>query len=241
MLGWRLTKSTKFSEIEDLPQGIKQRLDSKDKTINMVCVDDCCNVRHKYIHACQRITKTLNKAKTTANSFMREFSQIFRRDDDQGSVRLKYTPAKEQLEKNLNSLIERWINVPNSPLGNSQTTREIEHLRLYIQKGCLSDIPPECGTERNEQLHRLLNHSLITGATRISVEPAIALLSVQFYYRTTKLSVFRHDCNARVVPIVPVNSIDNLQHDNSPHPPFTTGSSAVEEQTDETLGELGSH
>ena len=30
VLGWRLTKSTKFSEIEDLLQGIKQRLDSKD-------------------------------------------------------------------------------------------------------------------------------------------------------------------------------------------------------------------
>ena len=38
-----------------------------------------------------------------------------------------------------------------------------------------------------------------------------------------------------------MNSIDNLQHDNSPHPPFTTGSSAVEEQTDETLGEPASH
>ena len=186
-------------------------------------------------HASQQITKTLNKAKTTANSFMREFSQIFRRDNDQGSARLKYTPAKEQLEKNLNSLIERWINVPNSPLGNSRTTREIEHLRLHIQKGCLSDIPPGCGTERKEQLHRLLNRSFITGATRISVELVMALLFILFYYHTTKLSAFRHDCNARVVPIVPVNSIDNLQHDNSPHPPFTTGSSAVEEQTNKLL------
>ena len=135
---------------------------------------------------------------------MREFSQIFRRDDDQGSARLKYT-SKEQLEKNLNSLIERCINVPNSPLGNSQTTREIEHLRLHIQKGCLSHIPSGCGTERNEQLHRLLNRSLLSGATRISVELAIALLSVLFYYHTTKLSAFCHDCNARVVPIVAVN------------------------------------
>ena len=133
-------KSNKFSEIEDLLQGIKQRRDSKDKTLNMPCVDDCYgNVRNKYnqifpgtkvklnlFHACQRITKTLNKAKTIANSFMREFSE-----------EKKYTPAKEQLEKNLNSLIERWINVPAGPLGNPQTTREIEHLRLHIQKGCL--------------------------------------------------------------------------------------------------------
>ena len=54
--------------------------------------------------ACQRITKTLNKAETIANSFMREFSQIFRRDDHQGSARVKYTRAEKQLEKNLNPL-----------------------------------------------------------------------------------------------------------------------------------------
>ena len=126
-------------------------------------------------------------------------------------------------------------------MGNSQTTREIEHLRLHLQKGCLSDIPPGCGTERNEQLHRLLKRSLITGATRISVERAIALLSILFSYHTSKLSTLRHDCNARVVPIAPVNSIDDLQHDDSPHPLFTTGSSAVKEQTDETLGESASY
>ena len=68
----------------------------------MVCVDDCCDGRDKYtqifpgtevkldlFYACRQITKTLNKAETIANSFMREFSQIFRRDDDQGSARLK--------------------------------------------------------------------------------------------------------------------------------------------------------
>ena len=108
-------------------------------------------------------------------------------------------------------------------------------MRLHIQRECLPGIPPGCGTERNEQLHRLLNRSFITGATRISVELVMALLFILFYYHTTKLSAFRHDCNARVVPIVPVNSIDNLQHDNSPHPPFTTGSSAVEEQTNKLL------
>ena len=38
-----------------------------------------------------------------------------------------------------------------------------------------------------------------------------------------------------------MNNTDNLQHDDSPHPSFTTGSLAVEEQTDETLGEPASH
>ena len=48
VLGWRLTKSTTFSEIEDLLQGVKQRLDSKQKALSMICVDDCCHVRNKY-------------------------------------------------------------------------------------------------------------------------------------------------------------------------------------------------
>ena len=74
-------------------------------------------------HAVQRITKTLRKADPIANVFMQEFSQIFRQDDDQGSTRSKNTPDKEQLEKNLNSFIERWVNVPSGPLGNLQTAR----------------------------------------------------------------------------------------------------------------------
>ena len=122
----------------------------------------------------------MRKADPIANAFVQEFTQIFRQDDDQGSARLKNTPDKEQLEKNLNSLIEHWVNVPNNPLGNLQTAKEIENLCLHIQKGCLSGLPPGCGTERNEQLHRLLNRSLITGATTLSTELAIALLTHTF-------------------------------------------------------------
>ena len=109
-------------------------------------------------------------------------------------------------------------------------------MRLHIQRECLPGIPLGCGTERNEQLHRLLNRLGVTEATRISVALATALLSTLLYSHKGKLSAFRRDCKARVVPIVPVNSIDDLQHDDSPHPPFATGSSAAEEQTDETLG-----
>ena len=107
-------------------------------------------VKLDLFHAVQRITKTLRKADPLANAFMREFSQIFRQDDDQGSTRLKDTPDKEQLEKNLNSLVERWVNVPNNPLGDLQTAKEIENLRLHIQKGCLSNLPPGCGTEKKK-------------------------------------------------------------------------------------------
>ena len=42
--------------------------------------------------------------------------------------------------KNLNSFIERWSNVPYSPLTEA-TFIEIENLRKHMQKGCLSEIP----------------------------------------------------------------------------------------------------
>ena len=150
-------------------------------------------VKLDLFHASQQITKTLNKAKTTTNSFMREFSQIFRRDDDQGSARLKYTPAKEQLEKNLNSLIERWINVPNSPLGNSRTTREIEHLRLHIQKGCLSDIPPGCGTE-SSCIGFLTVH--------LSLEPREFLLSLSWHYYSYCFIIIQLNCLSSVMIVM---------------------------------------
>ena len=55
---------------------------------------------------------------------------------------------------------------------------QIDGLRVHIHKGCLSGNPPGFGTERNEQLHRLLNRLnryLLSGATRISIELAVAL------------------------------------------------------------------
>jgi len=100
--------------------------------VTCYCFFSGVEVKLDLLHAVQRITKTLRKADPIANAFVQEITKIFRQDDDQGSARLKNTPDKEQLEKNLNSLIQRWVNVPNNPLGNLQTAKEIENLRLHI-------------------------------------------------------------------------------------------------------------
>ena len=104
----------------------------------------------------------------------------------------KKTPNKETIERNLNSFIERWSNIPHSLLTNVTLT-EICNLRLHVQKGCLSDISPGCGTECNKGLHRLLNRSMISGATRISVELTIALLTILFYHHNKKISGEKHN------------------------------------------------
>ena len=135
----------------------------------------------------------------------KSFVQIFRDDDDQGEKRLKSTVYKEKMEKNLNSFIERWSNVPYSPLTEA-TFIEIENLCKNIQKGCLSEIPPGCGTERNEGLHRLLNRSMISGATTLSVQLAIALLTLLFYHHNLKISAEKHFCSTKIKPVAPVET-----------------------------------
>lgn len=134
--------------------------------------------------ACQRVVRTMPVTNRLYNDSVRSFIQIFRQNDGQGDTRLKSTPGKDVIGKNLESFLQRWINVPSSPI-TSSTLTEIESLGNHIRKGCLSDIPPGYGTEKNEYLHRLLNRSLITGATTISVEIATALLTV-FFTTTTK-------------------------------------------------------
>ena len=144
----------------------------------------------------QRITRTFLRQNALFKDVTKDFVQILREDTDQGEARLKKTPNKGKIEKNLNSFIERWINIPQSPLTNATFT-EIANLRHLVQKGCLSVIPPGCGTERNDRLHCLLNRSLISGATRISVELAVALLTILFYHHNKKMHFSRKTCVAQ--------------------------------------------
>ena len=65
-------------------------------------------------------------------------------------------------------------------------------------------IPPGFGTENNDQIHRLLNCSLLTGATQISIELAVALLTVLFYsISCTASSNMNPKCNTIVDCIQP--------------------------------------
>lgn len=243
VVAWRLTKSTAFSEIEDLLIELEKRTSLRGNTIELVCVDDCCHVRSKYVsvfpnvavkldlfHACQRITRTFSRQNALYNDVTKDFVQIFREDNDQGETRLNKTPNKEKIERNLNSFIERWSNIPHSPLTNVTFT-EIANLRQHVQKGCLSDIPPGCGTERNEGLHRLLNRSLISGATRISVELAIALLTILFYHHNKKISAEKHMCSTKIKPVAPddANAINESQTVMSKNVPFRKGISTSKE------------
>ena len=216
---WRLTKTTAFEEIRDVLQQYKLRLEKANKKLELICVDDCCKVRNKYqsifentpvkldlYHACHRVCKTVSNNKhPLAASFQKEFELIFRQDNDQGERRLRETPSPEKISQNLNCFINRWSTLTQSPF-TDEMMAEIEKLKKHIAKGCLSELPPGFGTEKNERLHRLLNRSMLTGATRIGVELAVAILTVLFHYHSSCTSPSTHKCNKKVGCAVPIEA-----------------------------------
>ena len=60
----------------------------------------------------------------------------------------------------------------------------INDLRDHIIRGCLSDIPPGEGTERNERLHDFLSSSLLGTAKTMSLLYIIRNFRRQYYIVT---------------------------------------------------------
>lgn len=151
VLTWRFTKSTSSSEIEDLLQTLKSRLDKEGKTLEMVVVDDCCHVANVYerffpgvkikldlFHACMRVVQTISKSHSFSKTFSGKLSMIFRRNGDLDSERTMSTPCSDEIEANLERLLFVW----REKLSKAETLHQLENLRKHIRKGCLSDIPP---------------------------------------------------------------------------------------------------
>ena len=110
---------------------------------------------------------------------------IFRQEDDRGTTRLKPTPPKETLLKNIESFSRKWKHISETStdshglLLRESFDKQVENLKKHIQQGCLSGIPPGYSTSINESLHNKINN-LFAGA-KMGPELALALLTVFFY------------------------------------------------------------
>lgn len=80
--------------------------------------------------------------------FRKEFGLIFRQDNDLGEKPLREPSSSEKIMLNLNSFINWWVTLANSPL-LEDTMYEIEKLKKHIMNGCLLGLPPGFGTEKN--------------------------------------------------------------------------------------------
>ena len=213
VLAWRFTKSTAYSEIDDLIEELKTRFDREGVPLEMMIVDDCYHVRNLYerifsgvkirldlFHACSRIVQTISKKDSYGKQFSSELSLILRRNGDLGTERTTSTPGSDEIEANLERLLFSWKDrLPK------ETLYQLECLRKHIQKGCLSDIPPGCGTEKNERLHRHINRSLLCGVSKIGPELAIAVMSCALFAWNYKRQINR--LTSRAKPVTPVGII----------------------------------
>ena len=71
---------------------------------------------------------------------------------------------------------------------SSDTLRAIERLKEHIRSGCLSDIPPGGGTNRNERFHHHINS--VCNSSKMGILLAYALLTVVMYSHNS--SVTKH-------------------------------------------------
>ena len=87
-------------------------------------------------------------------------------------------------------------------------------MKVHINKGCLSGIPPGSGTEDNERHHRYLNRSFIKGANVISPELARAVLTLMFYVHNSKLLTEKKS-KTSYFNLVPFNQVASEEFRNN--------------------------
>lgn len=75
---------------------------------------------------------------------LHDFKLILRDPTDCGMKRSKPTPSASIIEKNIDNFLIQWKSVEyeGARVIPQSAINEIEKLLVYVQKGCLSDIPP---------------------------------------------------------------------------------------------------
>ena len=189
VLTWQLTKGTAFSQIGQLLTDLKHRASN----LKSVYIDDCCKLRTKIhsifgqeimvkldlFHAVKRISTTLPKKHPLIHQCTQDLQLVFRKDGDTGKQRTESTPEPDVMSSKLEKFVSRWKDIED---GNGKkvftppTFEAVRKLREHISAGCLSNIPPGGGTNRNERLHHHLN-SLFT-RTKIGILLAYAMLTL---------------------------------------------------------------
>ena len=201
VLFWQLTSGTAYSAVNDGLQSLAERINAAHKSVKKIIIDNCCSWRRKLMntfgeevevkldifHAVKRVSGALSKKHIHFYKCIHDWKLVFRSRGDNGHERRSPTPSPEILLYNVKHFMEKWGNLHHEKEGCILTpavVKEIELIKKHMQKGCLSEIPPGFGTNRNENLHRSINHRL--AGNHISVELAVALLSVFFYMWNTK-------------------------------------------------------
>jgi hypothetical protein len=203
---WQLTKGTSFEKVRSRLNDVKMR----SKTpINAFYVDNCCMWRKKLedvfgerldvkldlFHAVQRVIKKIPKRdkrgrtlKLVRQRMINDLRMVFRNPSDIGPNRMSNTPSPAAMLENIDKFLKKWKHqkYEEEPVLPGQAIEELRKLKIHVENGCLSDIPPSGGTNRNEALHKILRKNI--SRQRIGVQLALALLGISFYIWNEKRS-----------------------------------------------------
>ncbi|XP_068687029.1 uncharacterized protein [Montipora foliosa] len=182
---WKFTKTEQFEEVRNIFNQLAERFQTQGKTLSGIFTDTCCKwagklndifpgvpVKLDLFHAVQRFTSTIPKRAKYHAKILRAYALVFRDPKDLGEQRALETPEPEVLIDNLKKFQREWKDVTdgNGHLAlNTNATREMKNIKVHILKGCLSGIPPGCGTNRNERLNKHLNDFLSSNKIGISL------------------------------------------------------------------------
>jgi hypothetical protein len=116
---------------------------------------------------------------------LKQLKMVFREDGDIQQRRMLPTPPPDKMLVKLDNFVSYWSS-QNETLLRPTFLQEVRKLKRHISRGCLSNIPPGAGTNRNEALHRYINpffHS-----TRMSVQYAVAILTFLFFCHNASIA-----------------------------------------------------
>ena len=202
IIAWQLTRTTSFDEVSTMLTALSQRLSKVNSNPKIVTVDNCCTVRNKLkalfgddiivnldiFHATQRIIKPMPKRHPLYTHCKSDITMIFRDPKDRGTKREMTTPDSAILLNNLQQFRKKWkgAHMDSWYVLNSKVTDALDNLEIHISLGCLSGIPPGCGTNRNENLHKSVNPFF--SRCRMGIPLALALLTILFFQHNQKQS-----------------------------------------------------
>lgn len=201
---WQLSKGTAFCQVGTLLKDLKKRSSS----LKTVYIDDCCKLRAKItsvfgegvsvkldlFHAVQRITNTLHKKHPLVHQCMQDLQLVFRQDGDSGEKRMATTPSPQIILSKLSKFEDKWKVIQGSStmhVFTSATLLAIDRLKHHISSGCISNIPPGGGTNRNERFHHHINS--LFNRSKMGILLAYTLLTVVMHsYNSSKKNTQSH-------------------------------------------------
>ena len=109
---------------------------------------------------------------------------------------MQTTPDTQQ---NLARFVATWKDIEYNGVKvlPPSALREVNCILKHVHRGCLSNILPERGTNRNERLLRELNK--IVQSSRIGVELAYALVTCTFYQHNEKIRAAKENRCAKPI------------------------------------------